>query len=129
MDPSDATSARRLTVSEHLLALDPTRPGLRSAERYRRSRDLLEAVLAATELCVARSGTGSATLSQDVAAARPAIRDRRGPPARGEDTERNLQLAQRLWRERLALCGSGDTQDDAVAMIMGRLASRASGSG
>lgn len=48
---------RRVALCERVLALDPNLRGLRSIERYERSRALQSAVVSAVEPCVPAGGT------------------------------------------------------------------------
>lgn len=115
LDPGDEASGRGLSLTDQVLTLDPTRPGLPSAERHRRSRELLSSVLAATERCLAASGRPpSPEVAKRLAAAHGTIADRRRPRSRVEATQRNLELAEVLWSDRMRGCGAPAAGTDEV---------------
>jgi CIC family chloride channel protein len=120
MDPGDAVAARRSEICGKVLALDPTQAGVPSAERFRRSRELLQQVLGEVVLC-AKAGAGS---DDAVRAAQLALAANRRPASYSDAAEANQATASQLWAERIKQCSAPPGADDAAALVMGKLARR-----
>lgn len=130
-NPSDDTSKKQLQLSEQVLALDPNARGLRAAARYDRSKDLLQTEIMRFDQC--QTGSGSvrpAAQTDPAAAARKALTSK---PRRGdlEDAaDRNLMLAEDLWKQEQKLCSAGlnsaqhapNANDEAIERVLARLA-------
>lgn len=106
-----------LNVVNEVLSLDPTLRGLGAEERYRRSRDLAGRALAALERCLKERLVPPETADL-VDEARKAIESRPRNRALAADT--NVALAEELWEQRAAFCGSGG-DDEPVARVLTRL--------
>ena len=119
-NPGDAVSEARLQVVERILALDPRARGLRPAEKYARSRTLLEAVFASLEGCLGEGGTSTPEAAGETReAARRSLARRGRPRSYGDAVEENLTLAAELWRERMRWC-PGAPADEALGLVMER---------
>ncbi|MDI9612568.1 MAG: chloride channel protein [Acidobacteriota bacterium] len=119
-NPGDAVSEARLQVVERILALDPRARGLRPAEKYARSRTLLEAVFASLEGCLGEGGTSTPeAVGERREAARRSLARRGRPRSYGDAVEENLTLAAELWRERMRWC-PGAPADEALGLVMER---------
>jgi hypothetical protein len=81
-----------------MLAMDPSVPGLRAAERSRRSQALLVAVEEELQAC---GGTAPAR--------RPAARN---------TAEDNVALAVELWAKRLEVCAAAPVANAALTRVM-----------
>jgi CIC family chloride channel protein len=103
-NPSDQVSKKQLDLCERVLALDPNARGLRKAERYQRSKELLQAEVTRFDQC--QPGNKATD------------------PARKALTKHsadvNLSLAQDLWKQAQKLCGTPDP-NDAVERALARL--------
>jgi CIC family chloride channel protein len=114
LNPSDQTAAKQAGLCERVLALDPDLPGLRAAERNRRSKEVLRGVANLIERCQ----PGSAVTE----AARKAL-TAHAPASKLDDaTQENLALAARLWKARPAPCVSAGGVDDATSRVLSRYA-------
>jgi hypothetical protein len=120
MDPGDAVAARRSEICGKVLALDPTQAGVPSAERFRRSRELLQQILGELVLC-AKAGAGNDDV---VRAAQLALAANRRPASYGDAAEANQATASQLWAERIKQCSAPPGADDAAALVMGKPARR-----
>ncbi|MGA2215586.1 MAG: chloride channel protein [Bryobacteraceae bacterium] len=95
-NPADLTSKKQLDLTESVLALDPNARGLGAAERYQRSKELLQAEVTRFEHC------------------QPGVQ----APTPSPTTETNLALAEDLWKRDRKLCGASN---DAVERVMALL--------
>ena len=116
--PSDESLQKKIAISDRVLAMDPTMAGLRAAERYRRSRDLLSAVLAAENQCQESNPEApmSDLLTSALDSARRQLAQQRPPASYGDATDDNLSLVKQLWSARPKACVSGS--DEAVGRIV-----------
>jgi tetratricopeptide (TPR) repeat protein len=115
-NPEAESYRRRLQFIDETIALDPAMRGLPPAERYRRSRKLMEAALGAWDQCAA-----TRTPPDEVRAiadqARKILLDRRPPKSYSEAAESTIALAERLWNERLHLCGAPAAEEPLARAI------------
>jgi tetratricopeptide (TPR) repeat protein len=118
--PGDSAIARRLGLTQRVIALDPTQRGLGSEERYRRSVELLKLTLQGADSCLADVGatTRATTDSAKVAVARPPPQSTR----RQEAVEMNMDLAERLWEMGRGACPDLAATDESVALVLERVA-------
>ena len=115
--PHDGGIWNRLETVNQILALDPTLPTLTSAERFSRSRELLERCVAVIEECATtQNKTLAAQQQADIAAAQGFLQPKRRAPAEGQ-TPQALSLALELWQDRAQLCGS-TAPDPALAAVL-----------
>jgi tetratricopeptide (TPR) repeat protein len=122
-NPNNEQMKQRLAVCDEILALDPTLRGLSTAERYRRSRRLVESTLGALEACLSRQAgqtAGSAPRLAEAARNSLARTARQRPSA--DARENNLSLAEELWAAREKLCGPARQQYEALSLVMAHLA-------
>ncbi len=96
LDPSDQMSKQQLDLCERVLALDPNARGLRTAERYQRSKELLQAEVMHFDQC--QPGSKATDPARTALASHP----RRS--ALEDAAEMNLALAQDLWKQEPKLC-------------------------
>jgi len=120
MDPGDTVAARQSEICGKVLALDPTLAGVPSAERFRRSRELLQQVLGEVMLC-AKADAGN---DDAVRAAQLALAGHRRPDSYSDAADANEATARLLWTERLKLCSASPAADAAVTLVMRKLARR-----
>jgi tetratricopeptide (TPR) repeat protein len=119
-DPGDAAAARQTEICGKVLALDPTLAGVPSAERFRRSHELLQQILGEVVLC-AKAGSGN---DDAVRAAQLALAGHKRPESYSDAAEANEATARQLWAERLKWCSAPPGADDAAALVMAKLARR-----
>jgi tetratricopeptide (TPR) repeat protein len=120
--PADNSISRRLALAQQVIDLDPTRRGLGSTERYRRSVELLTLTLQATDNCL---GSAPAEANRGVLdSARAAVAPRRRPPSAQRNlVDANLDLAERLWDVRREQCPALDSEaEEPAALVLERLA-------
>lgn len=110
--PGDADAAHWLQLSSQLSRLDPTPRNLSSAEKHRRSMELLARTTAALEQCA----PADELLEPARALLQTPVRARR-PPA-NEESEAALETAVRLWHERERSCSSPPAPEDPVTILM-----------
>jgi tetratricopeptide (TPR) repeat protein len=117
-NPSEETVKNRLALTDRVLALDPNARGLRAAQRYDRSKELLEAEIARFEQCQ----PGSTATDP----AKKAIADRPGRGDLEDSADRNLALAEDLWTQQQKLCkpAPAGSAGDAADLVLARLAKR-----
>jgi CIC family chloride channel protein len=116
LNPADPSSKMHLDLAERVLALDPNARGLRVAERYQRSEDLLRAEIMRIDRC--QPGSAVADPAQAALDAKP----RR--PDLEDAADKNLALAQDLWKKQPGLCGStrsSNPDDQALDRVLTRL--------
>ncbi|HLH42759.1 MAG TPA: tetratricopeptide repeat protein [Bryobacteraceae bacterium] len=118
LKPGDAYLSSRLEVCDLVLRLDPHRNGLSAEEESERSRKLLELAADAVKPCA-----GSAPeepIADLLEAAAKQLKKRGSAPD-------NIELAQRLWQTRKAVCGAAAAgaarpgSDEALELVMGKL--------
>jgi CIC family chloride channel protein len=112
IDAADTVSAGRLGLCDQILALDPRLPGLRAADRYNRSRELLARVVNELRACDPKKAD-----SPEIAAA---LFSRRRPASYSDSADENEASASQLWRARLQACPTLPAPDDPLAQILGK---------
>jgi len=118
IDPTNESARAQSALCGRVLALDPTVRGLRSAERYERSRQLIKSVLTAVETC---SPAIPGTPIPAVARARQVLASSRHPGSLADATDDNIHLAEELWAGRPPAC-AGAGSDEAAVRVLARLA-------
>ena len=122
LDPNDRESAAGLSLTNSVIDLDPALAGISSAERLRRSENLLTRVLNDLDECSANRGSRSQASSepaQQLELARKMLADKR---ARGDDPNLTLQqTALKLWQSRLTLCGVMAPPDRATELALAQV--------
>lgn len=115
LNPQDQASAQRLDLSNRVLMLDPARRGLDQAERFRRSRELLDMTVHALEAC---------SNPPDLEPARKSLAARVPAGKLDSAAEADLDLAEQLWQARTAACGPAPPQptEQALALVLQKAA-------
>jgi tetratricopeptide (TPR) repeat protein/CBS domain-containing protein len=117
--PTDERARKRADLCDRILALDPRLPGVESALRYQRSKQLLSAALEEWQRCAGGTDTtANAASSGKVEQAKKAIAQRGRPQAYASSAEANTALAQQLWAARPAACASAGEGDELLSRIM-----------
>jgi tetratricopeptide (TPR) repeat protein len=102
LKPAEEDIRKRLELARQVLALDPMLRGLGAAERYRRTRELVELALDSVKPCAGDGPSGTLQTLTDEAG--QALQRRLSPAQQDEATEANLELAERLWQARQKEC-------------------------
>lgn len=119
LNPASETALQRLHLVEQIIALDPALSGLSSAERYRRSRKLMESALGALDQCLAaKPGAPPADLRTLTDQARRVLLSHSQPHSYADASESNIALAAQLWQQRLKLCGQPSPAEEALSRAM-----------
>jgi tetratricopeptide (TPR) repeat protein len=116
LNPADEASKTRLDLSDRVLALDPNARGLRVAERYERSKELLQAEVMRFDQCQPIAKGADAAES-----ARKALANHPSRGALEDSAEMNLMLAEDLWKQEQKLCGTLPNGNEAVERALARL--------
>jgi tetratricopeptide (TPR) repeat protein len=115
INPGDQAAAKGLDRSTRVLALDPAVRGIGAAERYRRSRVLVQMTLDAAA-CLPAQG-----LFDD---AQKALKQAVSPAAEDAATEANLDLAGQLWQARKSGCSTAPDPNDPLELVLAKAAAR-----
>ncbi|MGP0075492.1 MAG: chloride channel protein [Bryobacteraceae bacterium] len=117
-NPSEQTSKKDLGLADRVLALDPNARGLRAAARYERSKELLEAEIMRFDQC--QPGSKAADAARKAVAGQPRRSDLE------DSADRNLALAEDLWKQDQKLCNPALTSNagGAVDRVLSRLSGR-----
>jgi len=118
LQPGSAGFGARARMLDEAVSMDPALAGLNAAERYRRSRHLLEAALAAFEDCLAEKGRADGAANERAAAARAALRRTQRPRSFAEAVRADTNLSATLWNARGTLCGAPGPKYEALARAM-----------
>ncbi len=121
LNPNDTAVQKRLEAATRILALDPARRGLSSAERYARSQALLAEVLDALNACAPLPPD---ELKTKMESARRLTAQGRRPASFGEAAESNTEEAEQLWAAGAPVCHPLPAPDTPLSRVMARLAAR-----
>lgn len=119
-NPSDQATRKRLDLTEQVLALDPNARGLRTAERYERSKELLQAEVMRFDHCQPAHKAADQALDP----ARKALASHPRRRALEDAAAMNLSLAEDLWRQEQKLCAGALSPNDATERVLARLSER-----
>jgi tetratricopeptide (TPR) repeat protein len=118
--PGDATLAQSMDLVGKVMALDPTPRRLPSIEKYRRSVVLLGLTEDALKSCLGGKDTPA---DRPLLAFADGLRGMKAPGALpNELAEERLDAAEQLWQARSKLCANPAVPDDALALVMRKLA-------
>lgn len=112
LDPGNAHVEGQLALCNEALGLDPTRRGLDSAERHRRSVELVERAAAGVARCRADAHGPIGVDPTPIAPVRPSA------SARAAAADANFELAERLWQWRTRSCREPASAADAVLDVI-----------
>jgi thioredoxin-like negative regulator of GroEL len=115
--PGDEDIRKRLDLSSQVLALDPMLRGLGAAERYRRTRKLVELALNDANQCAGVSGTLGNLADQ----AGQALQSRVKASQQDDAIEANLDLAEKLWQARQKNCAQAtQPAEEPLRLVLAR---------
>ncbi len=121
IDSGDGEASHLAEVCDRVIALDPTQRGLDSRERFRRTQELLQAVLTRLSTCAPNESGWSKPAEEAAIAARAMTTRKRAPAPPSNAVDAGLSAAETLWAEGIKLCGAPQAED-AVALVMARIA-------
>jgi len=121
-NPNSTAVQKRLDAAAQILALDPMQRGLGAAERYRRSQEVLAAVLDVLDRCSVAALP--AALREQMEGARKLLVRGRRPPSYSDAIENNTSVAEQLWTAGAQACGSMPAADAPLSRIMASLLAR-----
>ena len=123
-DPDNPSIRSHLQTLNTVVEVDPTVRRLTSEEKYRRSRRILEMASMGLRQCIANHLVGGSDEVGKVLTAADATTASK-PPAHitNELAEGILNMAQMVWRARNGVCADTSPPDEALALIMKKLAS------
>ncbi len=112
-NPKDRESSEALNFTNAVIDLDPELSGLPSAERFRRSQNLLRRVLANLEVCSAPEGS-----KEQLDAAQLLQSSPKNNPDLALELQKN---AKQLWTSRGQVCGNKPIDDNVLATVFERI--------
>jgi tetratricopeptide (TPR) repeat protein len=119
-NPSDPAARKNIELSSAVTALDPTERRIRSSEKFRRSTRILELARDALQRCLAQHGLAT---SDDEGQADVLLTLKSSTNITNEMAEERLALAEQLWKDRIASCGTAiPPQEEPLLLIMEKLA-------
>jgi CIC family chloride channel protein len=116
LNPADEASKTQLNLTAGVLALDPNARGLRAAERYDRSKELLRAEVTRFDKC--QPGNAAADRARKALTNQPRRRELE------DAADMNLALAEDLWKQEQRGCAAQHTptaDDGAIERVLARL--------
>ncbi len=114
-NPKDRAANDALSFTNAVIDLDPELSGLPSAERFRRSQNLLRRVLADLGKC--------STSDENKAKLDAATQLLQSPPQNNPDLALEIQTtARQLWTARAQMCSATPTDDNVLATVFERMA-------
>ncbi len=122
--PNDPSIQRGSELSSKLMALDPTPRKLPSMEKYHRSLQILAMANSALDLCMtSHPALNSEQTQMLLASANSTLTNKPSAPVTNEIAEGVLGLAEKVWQDRLKLCGASTSPDEEpIRLIMEKLA-------
>ncbi len=115
LNPNDTAVEKRLNESNQMIALDPTERRLPALERFRRSRELLAAVLDVLDQCP------PAGLKSQMESARASLAKPNRPPSYGDAADQNTAVASRFWAAIQKPCTALPAPDAPLSKVMARV--------
>jgi hypothetical protein len=121
--PNDPEIRRKLELTSLLAALDPTSRKLTSAEKYRRSLEILDFARSSLEGCLANHPAPDDETQQLLVSASSTLTVKPHPIIANETAENVLGLAEKAWQARLKICGETTAaNEEPLRLILERLA-------
>ena len=118
LSPQDSGSIQaRISVTDSVIALDPTQRGLSLAEQYRRSRYLVQLTLASVRKCL---GTQAPDVAAALNSAGASLVASAAAASQSQSIDQTLLLAEQLWALRRGRCAA-ERPDGALALVQNRI--------
>jgi tetratricopeptide (TPR) repeat protein len=128
LKPDDAEVQGRLALCEDINRLDPTRRGLPTSNRHRRSLELVKRAVTVLEACLNPLGVKLVGPPPPPPGdLRPALAEALGLQGKtrqrpsDETIEANISLAEKLWRASSGLCAGSGEKDQALQHVLEKL--------
>ncbi len=126
-DPNNASVRAHLQTLNMATELDPTLRRLTSAEKYRRSIRILEMTRATLDQCLAKNAPGNSGSSEEnrqlFQTADATLAQKEPAHVTNEIAEGVLSVAEKLWHAEKTKCEGDASDQDALNLIMRKLAS------
>jgi Flp pilus assembly protein TadD len=117
--PADSSSLQaRISLTDSVIALDPTQRGLSLGEQLRRGRNLVQITLASARKCLAAQAPQVAAALDS---SRMLLVTPSGAEGQRQAIEQSLLLAEQLWGLRRTRCAA-EREDGALALVHNRIA-------
>ena len=114
LDPQDKEAAKSLLLTNAMIDMDPDLPALTSAERRRRSTNLLKRVVSLLRQCSGGLGADERFSRADNLL--------KGEGVKSADLPFEMQnLAKQLWKDQTSICPDSPPSDQAVWRVMERM--------
>ena len=121
LKPGDVQIQKRLDLTNEILALDPTKRGIRASERYGRSAKLVE--LALDDLSRCAGPAPPEAIRTLTAEASGALKSRVQAGRESEAADDDLELAEELWQARKKFCHEPTPASaEPLALVLDKLA-------
>lgn len=125
-DPNNVSVRAHLETLNTVTGLDPTLRQLTSAEKFRRSVNILEMARTATDQCMQRNQAANPALNSDenrqlLMEADKAIASQTPANVTNEAAEGVLSLAEKVWHAETNACVSKSSEQNALDLIMKKL--------
>ncbi|HEX9220481.1 MAG TPA: tetratricopeptide repeat protein [Gemmatimonadaceae bacterium] len=118
LSPQDSSSIQaRISVTDSVIALDPTQRGLSLAEQYRRSRNLVQLTLASVRKCL---GTQAPDVAAALGSAGASLVASAAAASQSQSIDQTLLLAEQLWALRRGRCAA-ERQEGALALVQNKI--------
>ena len=118
LSPQDSSSIQaRISVTDSVIALDPTQRGLSLAEQYRRSRNLVQLTLASVRKCL---GTQAPDVAAALGSAGASLVASAAAASQSQSIDQTLLLAEQLWALRRGRCAA-ERPDGALALVQNKI--------
>jgi Flp pilus assembly protein TadD len=117
--PANSSSIQaRISLTDSVIALDPTQRGLSLGEQLRRSRNLVQITLASARSCLAAQAPQVAAALDS---SRALLVSPSGADGQRQAIEQSLLLAEQMWGLRRTRCAP-EREDGALALVHNRIA-------
>jgi tetratricopeptide (TPR) repeat protein len=121
--PDDLQSQAQMALATEIIDLDPMRRGLGSANRFERSRKLVEKSVSALGYCIPEHLDAlPESFQQAVEQAGKVIEGKARQRRTSEFVEANIALAEQLHRTGRSACGPAPVPDRALELVLRKLA-------
>jgi Flp pilus assembly protein TadD len=114
LDPQDKDAVKSLALTNTIIDMDPDLPAVSSAERYRRSGNLLKRVVYLLRQCSGAVGGDDRFAAADNLLGR-------GKAKSADITLEMQNLAKQLWKDQTNVCPDRPSTDPAVSRVMDRM--------
>lgn len=118
--PDDPAAETRVQLANRLADLDPTSRRLGSAEKFRRSQQILDLVETETRECLQKQAVPQALGNLFVSSAKLKAEKTSKTPS-NEAAESRLELAAEIWKARLQACSTKPAAEDPMTLLIAKI--------